>query len=67
MSFYDHIQEEGRLYERVEIIFDVLEARGLPVPVAVRERIEACRDLDTLKAWTRLAAITPSADDLLAP
>jgi hypothetical protein len=42
----------------------VLDARGLDVTDAQRERVLACSDLDTLARWHRRAVTVASADAL---
>src|SRR5690606_5293383 len=44
-------------------LYAILEARGLAVSDAVRERIERCSDADQLTAWSARAATAASADD----
>ena len=46
-------------------VLTVLDARGVPVPAAVREQILACTDLAQLDAWLRTAATATAAADLI--
>jgi hypothetical protein len=48
-------------------VLTVLNARGMPVPEAVREQILACADLDQLDAWLRRAIVATNADDVIRP
>jgi len=47
-------------------VFTVLEARGIAVPDAARERVNGCRDLAQLDTWVRRAATAATIDDLFA-
>lgn len=58
---------EGKAEGEARAILAVLEARGLEVPVKVREVVLACTDLAQLDAWIRAAVSVPSADALLSP
>lgn len=49
---------------RAESILDVLDARGVAVSDAERERIVGCRDLAQLERWIRRAATASSATEL---
>jgi hypothetical protein len=55
---------EGRAAEKAADVLDVLEARGLAVTSAQRERIVGTQDLETLARWLRRAATVASADAL---
>lgn len=44
----------------------ILEWRGIPVPDAVRTRVESCADLDRLTAWSQRAVHATTAEDLFA-
>ncbi|WP_406330634.1 hypothetical protein [Streptomyces sp. NBC_00203] len=44
----------------------ILELRGLQVPESVRLRVEACSDLDQLKAWLERALHVTDAEDLFS-
>ena len=56
--------EEGRAAEKATDVLEVLDARGLVVTDAQRERILGCTDLEMLARWVRRAA-TVSATDAL--
>ncbi|GAA3830443.1 hypothetical protein GCM10022403_074560 [Streptomyces coacervatus] len=57
-------QEQGRIQGRVEMILRILEWRSIPVPDAVRERVEACTDLDQLEVWAQRAVHATEAAEL---
>ncbi|MFE9627021.1 hypothetical protein [Streptomyces sp. NPDC006527] len=59
-------REEGRIADRAEMALRILEWRGIPVPDAVRTRVEACTDLDRLTAWSKRAVHATTAEDLFA-
>jgi hypothetical protein len=42
----------------------VLEARGIPVPEAVRARVLACTDDAVIRSWYARALTAPTAEDL---
>ncbi|MBB5932948.1 hypothetical protein [Streptomyces echinatus] len=58
--------EQGRVQDRREITLRILEWRGITVPDAVRERVEACTDLDQLEAWAQRAVHAEDAGVLFA-
>jgi hypothetical protein len=70
VRFFDESQQQsferglsqGRAVDRAADVLDVLDARGLTVTAAQRERILGTKELDTLTAWLRRAAIVGSAD-----
>jgi hypothetical protein len=47
-------------------VLGILEARGIAVSLAQRQEILRCQDLDRLDRWLRRAALTSSADEVLA-
>lgn len=55
-------REEGALRAMAEAVLTVLDARGMAVSDAVRERVRACRDRATLERWQRGAVTAASAD-----
>lgn len=57
-------REEGRVADRADMTLRILEWRGIPVPDAVRERVESCTDLDRLTTWSQRAVHATTADDL---
>jgi len=52
---------EGKLEGKALAILAVLEARGIPVSAAVRERVLGCTDVALLDAWVRRAAVAATA------
>jgi hypothetical protein len=60
-------QAIGEARGEARAVLTVLNARGMPVPEAVREQILACTDLDQLDAWLRRAIVATSADDVIRP
>lgn len=59
-------EELGEARGEARAILTVLEGRGLPVPVEVRERILACTDLAQLDAWLRRALTATTIDDVVS-
>ncbi|MFF9309576.1 hypothetical protein ACF1BS_01550 [Streptomyces sp. NPDC014748] len=57
---------EGRAEGRAESILRLLEARGLPVPGGVRERVATCTDLALFNAWLDRVLTVARAEDLFA-
>ena len=57
-------KKEGKAEGEAEAILLVLEARGLDVTDAERERITACTDLRQLKKWVRRAVTAEKTSDL---
>jgi predicted transposase YdaD len=55
---------EGKLEGKAEAVLTILQTRGLLPSDAQRERILACHDLDSIKAWIAKAVTTPSVDAL---
>ncbi|MBV2356499.1 hypothetical protein KUM39_19305 [Streptomyces sp. J2-1] len=58
--------ELGRIGDRREMTLRILQWRDIPVPDSVRERVEACADLDQLEVWARRAVHAREAADLFA-
>ena len=64
---YRRLQLQGqasRAKSKAEDVLDFLDARGIAVTDAQRERVLACTDLDMLRTWVRRAATVTSADEL---
>ena len=61
----DVLEAEGKAEGEARALLRVLAARGLTVTEAQRERVLACRDLDTLDRWLERAVTAMSADDAL--
>ncbi|MFI6401115.1 hypothetical protein [Streptomyces sp. NPDC050548] len=57
---------EGRAAGEAKGILFVLEARGIPVPDSVRERVTTCTDLDRMDAWLERSRTVERAEDLFA-
>lgn len=68
VRFFDESQKQsfdrGRAADRAAAVLDVLEARGLAVTSAQRERVLGTKELETLTGWLRRAATVASADAL---
>ncbi len=58
------LRAEGRAEARAEGVLLILDARGIEVPEAARERITSCTDLDELRTWIIRAVTAATADDL---
>ncbi|HLL05290.1 MAG TPA: hypothetical protein VK539_32270 [Myxococcaceae bacterium] len=59
--------QEGLQRGEVEALLEVLDARGLTVDEAARERIKACSELPQLKLWLRKAVTVQSVRELFDP
>ncbi|MFI6576186.1 hypothetical protein ACIBFB_10300, partial [Nocardiopsis sp. NPDC050513] len=57
-------REQGRAEGEAAAILEVLDARGIAVGDAVRERVTACTDPEQLQAWVRRAVRVETAEDL---
>ncbi len=57
-------REEGRAAEAANSVLLFLDARGLTVSDEVRQRVEACTDLETLRTWIRRAGEVERAEDI---
>ena len=57
-------QAEGRAEGRAEAILGVLDAKGIAVSDAVRERVTSSTDLVELDRWVRRAVGAERAEDL---
>jgi hypothetical protein len=56
----------GLAVGKVSALLAILDARAVDVPRDVRERIEACTDLDQLDTWVRRAATAARVEELFA-
>jgi hypothetical protein len=56
---------EGRAEEAASAVLTVLQARGLAVSDAVRERILSQKDLDRLERWLKKAAVAATVAAVL--
>ncbi|RPE41267.1 hypothetical protein EDD90_4350 [Streptomyces sp. Ag109_O5-1] len=57
-------REQGRVQERAQMVLRLLEWRCVPVSDAVRERADACTELDRLEVWAQRAMHVTDATDL---
>lgn len=57
-------ERKGRREERATSVLTFLEARGLAIPPAARERILGCQDLDELTRWVRRSAVVTDVNEL---
>jgi hypothetical protein len=68
--YFNQGRAEGRAEAiaeaRAAIVLEVLEARGLDVPPAARDRIMACTDLVLLRRWLRSAVTCARVEDLFS-
>lgn len=58
--------KKGPLEGQAAGVLEVLDARGLPVDTATRERVQACQDPEQLRQWLRRAAVVSSAEELFS-
>jgi hypothetical protein len=58
-------RDEGRTEEAAHAVLTVLQARGLAVPDAARERILAQKDTERLERWLKKAVVAPSVAAVL--
>jgi len=56
--------QKGRQEGELTALFEVLDARGLEVDAAARQKILACTDLEQLKVWVRKAVTVESVQEL---
>ncbi|MGQ4382655.1 hypothetical protein [Streptomyces sp. SAS_270] len=59
-------REEGRAESKAEMTLRILEWRGIPVPASVRERVQACTDLEQLETWAQRAVHAAKVEELFA-
>ncbi|WP_437630319.1 hypothetical protein [Sorangium sp. So ce854] len=57
---------KGQIEAKAHDVLAVLEARGLEIPVEVRECVLASTDLAELDRWLRRAVVASSAREVLA-
>jgi flagellar biosynthesis/type III secretory pathway protein FliH len=57
-------RQQGLQQGEVAALLEVLDARGLEVDDAARQRITACTDLAQLKLWLRKAVTVRSTQEL---
>jgi predicted transposase YdaD len=58
---------EGEAKGEAKTVLAVLEARGLRVTAAQRERVLACTDLAQLEGWVRKAVTVKTTAELFTP
>ena len=58
-------RSEGRAEEAARALLTVFRARGIAVPDAVRERIEAQKDPERLERWLEKAVIAASVTEVI--
>jgi hypothetical protein len=58
-------EQRGEARGEGHAVLTVLDARGIAVPPAVRERILACTDLAQLDTWLRRATTASTADEVV--
>ncbi|MFJ6833254.1 hypothetical protein [Streptomyces sp. NPDC091209] len=63
----DEGRVEGRIEDRIEMILRIMELRGIEVSGSVRLRVQACSDLEQLKAWSERAVHATDPADLFTP
>ena len=61
---FEEGEARGRAAEKAAAVLEFLDARGLPITPAQRERILGTKDLETLTRWVRRAATVTSVDAL---
>lgn len=61
-----HGEARGEARGEGRAVLTVLEARGVAVPEAVRERILACTDLAQLDVWLRRAVTASAAEEVVS-
>lgn len=61
------VDARGEARGEAGAVLTVLDARGVPVPEAIREQILACTDLTQLDTWLRRATTATTADDVIHP
>jgi hypothetical protein len=57
-------EERGRAQGEAAMVLRVLTARGFTVPDDIRQRVQACTDLDQIEAWGDRAATAKSLDEV---
>jgi hypothetical protein len=61
------VDARGEARGEAGAVLTVLDARGVPVPEAIREQILACTDLTQLDTWLRRATTATIADVVIHP
>ncbi|RMB86258.1 hypothetical protein [Streptomyces shenzhenensis] len=60
----EQVREEGRIQSWREGVLSILRWRGILVPDAVRDRVNASTDLDQLETWAQRAVHATNAGEL---
>lgn len=60
-AFVEGMKEEGKIQDRIESIFELLEDYG-EVPEILRKRIMEQTDLELLRKWHKIAARAESIE-----
>jgi hypothetical protein len=55
---------QGAAEAKAKAVLEVFDARGLPIPDEVRQRVLATTDLPTLDHWLRRAVLVASAAEI---
>ncbi|WP_406149702.1 hypothetical protein [Streptomyces sp. NBC_01012] len=55
---------EGRAQGRAETVLIVLDARGIDVDRAAREKIAACREPELLRRWLLRSVLVATAEEI---
>jgi hypothetical protein len=55
---------EGKAEGIAEAILGVFDARAMAIPAEIRQRIEACEDLDALRRWHKRAVVAAIPADI---
>jgi hypothetical protein len=63
-EFYSDTFRNAEAHGRAEAVVMFLQARGLTLTEAQKERISGCHDLTQLETWIARAATVDSADEL---
>ena len=59
-------EAKGRAEDRAASIVEMLDVRGIPLDVSLRERITTCTDYEVLTRWLRRAATATAAEEVFA-
>lgn len=65
MNYFRSQQAQHAFAEvRADSLLRALKGRGLEITAETRERIESCKDMDTLGAWLDRAATASRTEEL---
>ncbi|MER6343139.1 hypothetical protein ACWC10_08620 [Streptomyces sp. NPDC001595] len=62
----EQVREEGRIESCRQMVLQILEWRGIPVPNDIRHRVDTCTDLRQLETWAQRAVHAADAAELFA-